>query len=238
MRIGRRLTWITLTALLAVSCSSNRTEDLPDPARETRSYRGHAIYGHEVRSFRPCGWDEPLWAIEPDNLLWTLHEELTSRQEPYPEIFAVVEARETPAPVDGFGADYPGALRIEAVLYAGLEGPDCQENWSAFDYRVYGNEPFWSVEASEHRLRLSRLGSEDRLWDEISAERTAAGARYITADPSAMRAELTVTREPCRDSMSGAYYGFSALMRIDEEDLRGCALQGRPDSIPGTDMQR
>jgi putative lipoprotein len=185
------------------------------------------VYGHEARSFRPCGRDDSLWAIEPGGLLWTLHTELTPHQEPYPGIFAVVEAHEMPAPTDGFGADYPGALRIEAVLYAGREGPGCEEEWSAFHYRVFGNEPFWSVEASDHRLRLSRLGHEVRFWHDISAERAADGARYIATEEGTVRAELTVTREPCRDSMSGAYYAYSAKMRIGEEELSGCALKGQ-----------
>jgi hypothetical protein len=97
---------IALAALLAVSCCSDYKEESPDPAQEARLYRGHALYAHEVRTFRPCGRDDPLWAIEPDGIFRSLH------QAPYQEIFAVVEAHELPAPADGFGADYPGALQI------------------------------------------------------------------------------------------------------------------------------
>jgi hypothetical protein len=34
-------------------------------APESQIVRGFAVHGHEVRSFRPCGSDEALWAIDP-----------------------------------------------------------------------------------------------------------------------------------------------------------------------------
>jgi putative lipoprotein len=144
----------------------------------------------------------------------------------YREVFAVVKARKIPAPADGFGMDYPGALEIEAVLYAGSEGPGCDEDWSAFHYRTYGNEPFWSAEVSDDRLSLSRLGHEDRRWREITRQHTPASIRYIGTDAAEGLVELTITEEPCRDSMSGAYFGFSAVLRMGEEELHGCALPG------------
>jgi uncharacterized membrane protein len=147
---------------------------------------------------------------------------------PYQEVFVVVEARRVPAPVEGFGADYAGGIEIEDVLYAGLEGPGCNENWSAFQYHVHGNEPFWSVEVSDRHMRLSRLGSQDRSWHEIIVIRADDRVRYTGSDVAKPVVELTITREPCRDSMSGAYHAFSAVLRMGDEELRGCALQGQP----------
>lgn len=241
MKIVHWITGITLAALLTVACSSDRAgrrDDISDAevrngrASDVRQtvlvYRGYALYGHEVRSFRPCGEADPLWVNGPSGLLWTLHKRIASPQAPYQEVFAVVEGRKVPAPTDGFGADYPGALQIEAVLYAGLEGPGCHEDWSAFQYRVYGNEPFWSVEVSDRHMRLSRLGSDDRIWQEITVEHTSYGVRYTGIDTMINWMELTITREPCLDSMSGAYYAFAAMLRVEGEELHGCALQGQP----------
>jgi uncharacterized membrane protein len=223
-----------------MSCSSDsadRADDISDaqiPSRDTtgvsnvvHAWQGYAVHGHEVRSFRPCGWDDALWAIEATGLLWTLHQRLASTETTYQEVFAVVEARKVPAPTDGFGADYPGALEIEAVLYAGLEGPGCDEDWTAFQYRVHGNEPFWSAEVSNHHMHLSRLGSEDRFWNEIAVQRTHETVRYSGIDTTGSSVELIITEEPCWDSMSGSYYAYAAVLRIGEEKLHGCALQGQ-----------
>jgi uncharacterized membrane protein len=242
----RKSLWIELivfTLLFMVSCSSDHTErkdetsgaGVPgeDPSAVSHAiqvYRGYAVYGHEVRSFRPCGRDEPLWVIEPSGLLWTLHKQLASHQTPYPEVFSVVKAQKVPAPIDGFGADYSATLRIESMLYVGLERPGCDEDWSTFEYRVYGNEPFWLVEVSNSRLRLSRLGSEDQFWHEVAVEKGADGVRYTSFKPSTTPIELTVSRKPCRDSMSGAFYAFTAILRIGNEELEGCALQGQPSN--------
>jgi uncharacterized membrane protein len=166
--------------------------------------------------------------IGPSDLLWTLCKSLVPPEAPYQEVFVVVEARQRLAPSEGFGVDYSGGIEIEDVLYAGLEGPECDENWSAFQYHVYGNEPFWSVEVSDRHMRLSRLGSEDQSWNEMTITHLDDGMRYVNSDASTLPVELTITREPCRDSMSGAYYAFAAVLRIGEENLLGCALQGQP----------
>ena len=241
MRSVQLIILSVLTVLFTVSCSSDHADrqdeasgagvpngDPSDVSHAVQIYRGYAVYGHEVRSFRPCGRDDPLWVIEPSGLLWTLHKQLASPQIPYQEVFVVVEAHKVPAPTDGFGADYSEALQIEAVLYAGLEGPGCHEDWNTFEYRVYGNEPFWLVEASKDRIRLSKMGSADQFWHEVTVERTAEDVRYTSLKASTPPIELTVTRKPCRDSMSGAYYAFTAILRTGDEELHGCALQGQP----------
>jgi len=239
MSIPRWTACIAATIFLAVSCGSDsadravETGDAHIPSSDTagvsqtaRVWRGYAVHGHEVRSFRPCGWDDALWAIDVNGLLWEQCRRLASTEMTYREVFAVIEARRIPPPADGFGMDYPGALEVGAVLYAGLEGPGCDEDWDAFQYRAYGNEPFWSAEVSADRMSLSRLGHEDRHWHDITRQLTPAIVRYIGTDTAGGLAELTIIREPCRDSMSGAYYGFSAVLRMGQDVLYGCALSG------------
>ena len=241
MRIVNVAACIIVVVLLTVSCSTDRAEqldevsdtevrngDVSDVSLSTQTYRGYAVHGHEVRSFRPCGQDEPLWVIGPSDLLWTLCKSLAPPQSPYHEVFVVVEARRLPAPSEGFGADYSGGIEIKDVLYAGLEGPGCNENWNTFQYHVFGNEPFWSVEVSDRHMQLARPGNENRLWYEINITHANDTIRYAGSDESASPVELNITREPCRDSMSGAYYAFTAMLRMGKEELHGCALQGQP----------
>jgi putative lipoprotein len=188
-------------------------------------FRGLAVHGHEVRSFRPCGSDEALWAIDPQGVLWEIHNELVPRSEPYEEVFAVVAGQMGPPPTEGFGADYPGRIEVDAVLYVAWEGFGCDTDLSGFDYRAYGNEPFWNVELSAGALRLNRLGSETRTWTDVQEQAIENGVRYEGDGPPI---ELTLVREPCRDSMSGAYFGMSARLVLGAVELRGCALPGPP----------
>ncbi|KPK79205.1 MAG: hypothetical protein AMS25_13520 [Gemmatimonas sp. SM23_52] len=194
-------------------------------APESEIFRGFAVHGHEVRSFRPCGSEDALWAIDPKGKLWEMHDELVPHREPYEEVFAVVAGRMGAPPTEGFGADYPGRLEIDEVLYVAWEGFGCDTDWSGFDYRAYGNEPFWNVEVSAGVLRLNRLGSESRTWTDVQKHTIENGVRFEGDGPPI---ELTLVREPCRDSMSGAYFGMSARLVLGAEELRGCALPGSP----------
>jgi putative lipoprotein len=235
----RWIMWIAVACLLSLSCSpdapNRRGESaavggdlttLSDLNYSVRLYRGFAVHGHEVRSFVPCGSDEGLWVIEHSGLLWVLHKELTRGQEPYQRMFVQVEGREVSPPTEGFGAEYPAALKIEKVLYAGVEGPGCSDDWGSFHYRAHGNEPFWSVEASSQRIRLSRMGSGDLLWQNVTWQRTDGSLRYAAIDSAMTSVELMITPESCRDSMSGSYYAFAAVLRVGDEELHGCTLQG------------
>jgi putative lipoprotein len=213
-----RLIALFAAALLGASACAPGTP-------EGQIFRGLAVHGHEVRSFRPCGSEEALWAIDRQGVLWESHNELVPRREPYEEVFAVVAGRMGPAPTEGFGAEYPGRLDLDEVLYVAWEGFGCDTDWSGFDYRAYGNEPFWNVEVSPAGLRLNRLGSESRTWADVRERALENGVRYEGDGPPI---ELTLVREPCRDSMSGAYFGMSARLVLGAEELRGCALPGSP----------
>jgi putative lipoprotein len=211
---------IALSAVMALAASA-----CGDGAPESQIFRGLAVHGNEVRSFRPCGSDEALWAIDPQGVLWQVHNELAPGSEPYEEVFAVVAGRPGPAPTEGFGAEYPGRLDIDEVLYVAREGFGCDTDLSGFDYRAYGNEPFWNVELSAAGLRLNRLGSAAQTWADVREQTIERDVRYEADGPPI---ELTLVREPCRDSMSGAYFAMSARLVLDEEELRGCALPGSP----------
>lgn len=211
---------ITLLAAALLGVSACTTG-----AREFQILRGLAVHGHEVRSFRPCGSDEALWAIDRQGVLWQVHNELVPRRQPYEEVFAVVAGRMGPPPTEGFGADYPGRLDIDEVFYVAWEGFSCETDLGGFEYRAYGNEPFWNVELSAAGLRLNRLGSESRTWANVREHTVENGVRFEGDGPPI---ELTLVREPCRDSMSGAYFGMSARLVLGAEELRGCALAGSP----------
>jgi putative lipoprotein len=235
---NRPLAVVVCACALLLGCGTDSTDHAsaggPSAAAEERErvltgeiVRGHVTYGHEVRTIRPCGSDDAAWAVDDSTTLWTLHQELTPNVQPYEELFVVVEGSWGPPPADGFGSDHPEALHVDRVLYAGLEGPACDADWDRFDFRALGNEPSWSAVAATGTIRLSRMGQADQLWTMVTREAAGEGVRYASdGDATLGPIELLVTVEPCRDTMSGAYFAFSATLRLDSEELRGCALLG------------
>jgi putative lipoprotein len=205
--------------VLFIACGSGQKTETG------RTVAGFAVHGHEVRSFRPCGADQALWAVDRSGTLWKIYEEREFHNELYEEVFCIVEGTAGPAPQGGFGADYPGAIEISKVLYMAQEGFRCNVDLSEFHYRAFGNEPFWSVSISADKIVMKTPGGEDRVWTDIVQQRTDDQVVYM-ADGPAGPVEIRITEEPCRDSMSGAYYGFSAVARAGDTQFRGCVLRG------------
>ena len=196
------------------------------PAVEQAFLKGHAIFGHEVRSIRPCGEDEALWAIDSTQLIWGLFRELAPGMEPYEEVFVVVQGIPGDTPLDGFGADYPGSFNVDRVVYAAVEGWGCDLDLGRFDYRLSGNEPFWTLNLFDDTAELSRIGAPGRTWNDLRMELIEAEIRYSAEDSESGSLVVSLTEEPCRDSMSGAYYGYGATVVLDDDELHGCALRG------------
>ena len=206
---------VLLAPLVLGGCATETTDGL-------QVTRGHYVFGHEVRSLRPCGEEEALWVIDRTGLLARLHGELTPGSRPYAEVFAVVAGRVGP-PTDGFGADYPGALAVEDVIYVAFEGFGCSFDWGRFIYRAQGNEPFWMAEVRSSEMRLTRPGEPDLVWTDATESSAARGVVIRSQDPPV---ELHIEPEPGRDTMSGAYFGLSARLLVEGETLAGNALRG------------
>jgi uncharacterized membrane protein len=219
-----------LPLLFGSGCGSGEKSDTPTadsagPAAGIQVISGFAVHGDETRTFRPCGEEQPLWAVDRSGLLWQLHKELALGREPFEELFAIIEAEPVSPPEDGFGADYPGALEVKRILYMAREGFRCNLDLAEFRWRTYGNEPFWAAWITADGIVLKVLGHEDRAWRDI-AERTVEEGIVYTADDSTGSIEITIIDRPSRDSMSGAYFSHSAVIRTASEEFRGCALMG------------
>lgn len=230
MRRGRTCFIALVIMTLALACGSREqaeTErgDAPRPSAQPVTVSGFAVRGHEVRSFRPCGTEEPLWAIDRSGTLWEAYEVLAFKNQPYEEIFCIVEGVLGPAPEDGFGADYIGAIEVVKLLYMAKEGFRCNLDLDGFCYRTFGNEPFWSVRVSAEGMTLSMPGYEDRSWTDIREHHVDEGIRYVADGPHGSL-DLLITPEPCHDTMSGAYFAYSARMRLGDEGFTGWALKG------------
>lgn len=197
---------------------------------ETKIYRGFAIFGQEKRLFQPCGSSTALWVTDHSGQFWDLHYDIVPHSEPLAQVFAIVEASQEPPPAEGPGRDYPGTLLIEEILYMTHEGLGCKTYWNSFHFRASGNEPSWSIEATDRKLHLTRIGESDQTWTSITVSRFENGVRYHGSD-AGNAVELIITKIPCRDTMSGTYYGYNATLKLRSDTLRGCAVPGI-DSFP------
>jgi len=195
-------------------------------ASDLKIVRGHYVFGHEVRSLRRCGEDDALWVVDTTNLLKDLHGELAPGTAPYAEIFVVATGRVGPPQEEGFGADYPGTLMIDEVIYAAVEGFGCDFDLSRFAYRALGNEPFWMVEVLPAEMRLTRPGQPVLMWTDVNKKETAGGVVFHATGGDRPRVELAIEKRPGRDTMSGAYFGLSATLVLDGQTLTGHALRG------------
>jgi len=230
--MSRRSTGLACSAImvLAITCGSGeKTEtgksDAPQSPSPTEIVAGFAVYGHEVRSFRPCGDEEPLWAIDRSGLLWEIYDDLALHNELYEEVFGIFEGRVGPPPEMGFGADYAGSIEVTRLLYMAREGFRCNLDLTQFRYRLFGNEPFWTVRISAAEIVLTMPGEDDETWTDVRERTLDAGVVFTASGPSGP-IEIRIADEPCRDSMSGAYFGFSAAVSARDLELKGCALRG------------
>lgn len=97
-------------------------------ASESVDAAGVYIFGHEVRSFQPCGSSKVYWVkpVSPGSsaALRKHHRELAAP--PYGQIYVVVSGRRSDEKTAGFAQSYDGYFEILEVLQAARRiPPDC-----------------------------------------------------------------------------------------------------------------
>ncbi len=89
--------------------------------------------------------------------------------------------------------------------------------------RVLGNEPFWAVEMTGTEMVYTTPEPPERRAPQPNPEvqGTTATWETETADGTALRVTLVATE--CSDGMSDRTYPLTAMVRIGDLDLTGCA---------------
>jgi putative lipoprotein len=89
------------------------------PEAKDTIYKGNYVYGHESRTFTPCGSENTYW-ISPKSgsnaALKAIYEEKTRDLEPYTPIYIVLNGTLADGPAEGFGADFEYALEVNTIL--------------------------------------------------------------------------------------------------------------------------
>jgi uncharacterized membrane protein len=209
--------------LIAAGCSET-VSDSPAHSMDERLL-GHLVWGHESRSFIECGEERSGWVVnEADDELVEVYEELTSA--PYQPMFVEVRGQWGTAPEEGFGAEYSESLTISELLRAEGEGFGCRLDLDGVLYIASGNEPSWRLVVRDEGMTLQTMASSGET-EFASPRRSGDDATVIfDADSPDGSIRITLERQRCVDSMSGARLSFTASVEIDGRRLQGCALQG------------
>ena len=196
-------------------------------APKTRGDRilGHLVWGHESRFFRECDSGRDGWVINASGgELVEVYRELTST--PYQEMFVEVRAEWEAAPVEGFAAAYVESLRIHQLIRAENEGWGCRGNLSGVMFVASGNEPSWHLEVRDEGITFSSLHEAGPLnFPPAEPSRQGNGLRILSRGKD-YEISVSLERQRCVDSMSGARFAFAANVELRGNRYTGCAIEG------------
>jgi uncharacterized membrane protein len=196
---------------------------LDDRLLELQTLSGHLVYGHEARSFEPCGSDETYWVVDAtQGDLPEVYRALAGA--PYAPLFAVLRGTVAPASGTGFAADHNEQIRVTRLRRAARETAGCNEKFGAAVFRARGVEPFWRLDVTATRLELSRIGEDARSFE--IGERSATGGtlEWSATDSDGEVLTVRLDDERCQDPMSGSLFPYSAHLTVFGEQLKGCGL--------------
>lgn len=135
----------------------------------------------------------------------------------------------------GDAMDPPTTVRVEgdeaAVVIAGRRLAPCLLSGPPVEpFRALGQEPAWSLDISGGALELvSDYGNQRQRRAIVERSQHGAETRYVARDDSGAT-EVTLTRQVCRDVMSGMPHPYAVELRADgAQPLSGCG--GEPLSL-------
>lgn len=89
--------------------------------------KGHYIYGHEVRSFSPCGSAKKFWIIDKTEELKNRYERAIEQQGQDTAIFVEIEIIDKGKANDGFARNYESVYEVVKILNITEKGnKDCE----------------------------------------------------------------------------------------------------------------
>ena len=209
---------ITFALLFAIGCEKAvEQQPQPDaalaPDSATTAAASPVVQGTlrlgVLPNIIPCGTADSIAVADPNGLLAKLPSGMRADTG---RIFAIVHLDRAATTAE--------LTRLE---FASMEPRDCFLSWRGFEVRAQGNEPGWVVEINGNALKLQRQGGTSFDWN-VQSQHSATGSRYW-ASSDAGSIELTLTSEPCTDTMSGSYYAMTAVLELSTETLKGCALR-------------
>jgi uncharacterized membrane protein len=188
--------------------------------------RGMLSLATEQATFQPCGEPAALWVIDQSD--GVLRETFANEPKPV-ELYVEAHGERSPVPADLTAArGYPGAFTLEEVLYAvpPAEGRGCNEAAPNYIVTARGNEPFWAVEVTAEKMVWRQPEAPKEIAVEAPQSQDSEGTVGYSGTAGGHTIELFVDAQPCRDSMSGAFFAYTARAVLDGKAFKGCARIG------------
>jgi uncharacterized membrane protein len=231
---------LLVVSVLLAAC---RTEPAPersaqsqDATRPPVAVRGTVHLAGDTSSFTPCASVRPMWLV--DSTGGVLEEVLRGSGAEARTMYAELNGRWVATPSMGLGAGMAGAFAARDVRRANTgEGMSCARPAATGRFVAHGSEPFWGVEVTESAIVFRSPEHLDGLTFSADSADSAVDAdsvswRGIRGGGEPAEITVRVRRIPCRDGMSGEYFGWTASVRLGERDLLGCAAEGFPEGTP------
>lgn len=241
--LGTRMNRAWSLLVVPVLFAACRTEGPParqdTPTEETRppvAVRGTVHLAGDTSSFTPCASIRPMWLV--DSTGGVLEEALRGSGTETRTMYAELNGRWVATPSTGLGAGMAGAFAAHDVRRANAgEGMSCARPAATGRFVAHGSEPFWGVEVTESAIVFrSPEHLEGLTFNTDDADFTdyanSVSWRGIRGGGEPTEITVRVRRIPCRDGMSGEYFGWTASVRLGERDLLGCAAEGFPEGTP------
>lgn len=184
-------------------------------------FRGNLSLKTKVGLFTQCDTGAIFEIIDRTNgELLQVYEELD--HQPEAQVYIEVSGKQD-RPSEGIDK-----LIILKLHHAAGETRGCAEDLKEFSFRANGNEPFWNIVVTTNRILFSEMGKPEIIFPPAIPPVSNNHRYYITekAGPLPQRLTVDLREKQCRDTMSGAFYSFTAHVRIDNRKLDGCARQG------------
>lgn len=213
----------------APQSGASTSAEEPVPAESSLAIkRGMMSISEDRSTFTLCNSQDELWVLDqsPGMLTQTLIE---GEQAAPVSFYAEAYGERAPLGEVPEAQGLAGVFVLEDVLYAGVpgEGRGCDAPEPTFIVAARGNEPFWAVEVHDDQV-IFRQPEEPKeiVFGEPQTVHAEGAVRY-TGTSGEHRLKLMVHAQPCRDSMSGEFFAYTAKAIVNARELSGCARVGR-----------
>lgn len=204
--------FVFAAAALSVSLTACQLQPQPSPSTTTR-IQGALLSQDGLYSVLPCNSTEPIQINLPSPHTQQILERYIG-QSGMPQF------------VDFQGARHNGSIQVHNWYRIQDEGFGCNDSdFSSLEFRVLGNEPFWSLLVTPEHLAFTPLDGA-RLQLEYAIEQHADGSFYLQSKGSPNEFQAWLRPQYCTDSMSGALSHLTATVELNGTTLQGCAYFG------------
>lgn len=191
------------------------------------AFRGHLIYGHEVRSITLCDNSKELWVIDQtEGAMKRISNEIG--RPPYTPIFIEAYGRVSDVPADGFGTDYEGAIILTAITHASRieDSWGCREKYDEFIFKGQGNEPGWTCLITKTGIKFSSINLEHPIIFPAPHPSHHGDATVFKSETENHALKVFINETLCRGTMADEIFGWQMELTLDGTTYRGCAKRG------------